>query len=233
MLELLKQQVLEANLALPQHGLVVFTWGNVSAADHQSGLMVIKPSGVSYAAMQRDDMVVIDIASGKVVEGQMRPSSDTDTHRALYLAWPNVGSIVHTHSRHATIWAQAGLDIPAWGTTHADDFYGAIPCTRQMTPEEIHSRYEWETGQVIIETFLQRALDPLAVPAALVNSHGPFCWGTTPEKAVHSAVVLEEVAYMGIFSQQLSPALPAIQQPLLDCHYWRKHGSNAWYGQEK
>lgn len=233
MLELLKQQVLEANLALPQHGLVVFTWGNVSAADRESGLMVIKPSGVSYAAMQRDDMVVVDIASGKVVEGQMRPSSDTDTHRALYLAWPNVGSIVHTHSRHATIWAQAGLDIPAWGTTHADDFYGAIPCTRQMTPEEIHNRYEWETGRVIIETFLQRDLDPLAVPAALVNSHGPFCWGTTPEKAVHSAVVLEEVAYMGIFSQQLSPTLPAIQQPLLDCHYLRKHGSNAWYGQEK
>ncbi|WP_158784967.1 L-ribulose-5-phosphate 4-epimerase [Pantoea sp. BAV 3049] len=233
MLELLKQQVLEANLALPHHGLVVFTWGNVSAVDRESGLMVIKPSGVSYTNMQRDDMVVVDVASGKVIEGKMRPSSDTDTHRALYLAWPKVGSIVHTHSRHATIWAQAGLDIPAWGTTHADDFYGAIPCTRQMTQEEIQSRYEWETGQVIIETFHQRDLDPLAVPAALVNSHGPFCWGATPEKAVHSAVVLEEVAYMGIFSQQLSPALPSIQQPLLDCHYLRKHGSNAWYGQGK
>jgi len=232
MLELLKQQVLEANLALPQHGLVVFTWGNVSAIDRDSGLMVIKPSGVSYANMQRDDMVIVDVASGNVIAGAMRPSSDTETHRALYLAWPDVGSIVHTHSRHATIWAQAGLDIPAWGTTHADDFYGAIPCTRQMTTQEIKHRYEWETGQVIIETFHQRDLEPLAVPAVLVNSHGPFCWGSTPKKAVHSAVVLEEVAYMGIFSQQLTPALPAIQQPLLDCHYLRKHGSTAWYGQK-
>lgn len=232
MLEQLKQQVLEANLALPQHGLVVFTWGNVSAVDRSTGLMVIKPSGVSYPAMQRDDMVVVDIATGKVVEGSKRPSSDTETHRALYLAWPEIGSIVHTHSRHATIWAQAGKSIPAWGTTHADDFYGAIPCTRQMRPEEIESRYEWETGQVIIETFREQGLDPVAIPAVLINSHGPFCWGKTPEAAVHSAVVLEEVAYMGIYSQLLTPSLPAIQQPLLDCHYLRKHGSNAWYGQK-
>lgn len=233
MLEELKKQVLEANLALPRHGLVVFTWGNVSAVDREQGLIVIKPSGVSYEAMKREDMVVVDLHSGEVREGNMRPSSDTDTHRALYLAWPEVGSIVHTHSRHATIWAQAGREIPAWGTTHADDFYGAIPCSRQMTPEEIGSRYEWETGQVIIETFREKDLDPLAVPAVLVNSHGPFCWGKTPEKAVHSAVVLEEVAYMGIYSQLLTPSLPAIQQPLLDCHYLRKHGSNAWYGQIK
>lgn len=233
MLEKLKKKVLEANLALPKYGLVIFTWGNVSAFDRQSGLMVIKPSGVSYGAMQHDDMVVVDIASGVIIEGDKRPSSDTDTHRALYQAWPGVGSIVHTHSRHATIWAQAGRDIPAWGTTHADDFYGAIPCTRQMTAEEIQSRYEWQTGQVIIETFRQREIDPLAVPAVLVNSHGPFCWGKTVEDAVHSAVVLEEVACMGIFSQQLTPELPAIQQALLDNHYLRKHGSNAWYGQKK
>lgn len=232
MLEELKQQVLEANLALPKHGLVVFTWGNVSALDRASGLMVIKPSGVSYDAMTRDDMVVVNIASGEVVEGNKRPSSDTETHRALYLAWPEIGSIVHTHSRHATIWAQAGRDIPAWGTTHADDFYGAIPCTRQMTPQEIQTRYEWETGQVIIETFRQRELDPTQIPAVLINSHGPFCWGKTAKDAVHAAVVLEEVAYMGIFSLQLTPNLPAIQQPLLDNHYLRKHGSNAWYGQK-
>ncbi|WP_147198152.1 L-ribulose-5-phosphate 4-epimerase [Pantoea sp. MBD-2R] len=233
MLEELKQRVLDANLALPRHGLVVFTWGNVSAIDRASGLMVIKPSGVSYEEMKRDDMVVVALESGEVIEGNMRPSSDTDTHRALYLAWPDVGGIVHTHSRHATIWAQAGREIPAWGTTHADDFYGTIPCTRQMYPQEIQTKYEWETGQVIIETFQERDLDPLAIPAVLVNSHGPFCWGATPEKAVHAAVVLEEVAYMGIFSQQLTAELPAIQQPLLDCHYLRKHGSNAWYGQKK
>lgn len=232
MLEELKQQVLEANLALPKHGLVVFTWGNVSALDRASGLMVIKPSGVSYDAMTRDDMVVVNISTGEVVEGSKRPSSDTETHRALYLAWPEIGSIVHTHSRHATIWAQAGRDIPAWGTTHADDFYGAIPCTRQMTPQEIQTRYEWETGQVIIETFRQRELDPTQIPAVLINSHGPFCWGKTAKDAVHAAVVLEEVAYMGIFSLQLTPNLPAIQQPLLDNHYLRKHGSNAWYGQK-
>ncbi|WP_034915079.1 L-ribulose-5-phosphate 4-epimerase [Erwinia sp. 9145] len=233
MLEQLKQQVLDANLALPHHGLVVFTWGNVSAIDRASGLMVIKPSGVAYAGMQRDDMVVVNVKSGDIVEGDKRPSSDTDTHRALYLAWPDIGSIVHTHSRHATVWAQAGRDLPAWGTTHADDFYGAIPCTRQMKREEIESRYEWQTADVIIETFRERALDPLAIPAVLVNSHGPFCWGKTAEEAVHAAVVLEEVAFMGIHTQQLSPRLPAIQQPLLDCHYLRKHGSNAWYGQKK
>lgn len=232
MLEHLKQQVLDANLALPRYGLVTFTWGNVSAIDREQCVIVIKPSGVSYDDMKRDDMVVVDLSTGQVIEGDKRPSSDTDTHRALYLAWPHIGGIVHTHSRHATIWAQAGKDLPAWGTTHADDFYGAIPCTRQMRDDEIRDRYEWQTGQVIIETLQQRSIDPLAIPAVLVNSHGPFAWGRSAEDAVHSAVVLEEVAYMGIFSQQLTPQLPAVQQVLLDKHYLRKHGKNAYYGQK-
>lgn len=232
MLEQLKKQVLEANLALPRYGLVTFTWGNVSAIDRESGLMVIKPSGVSYALMTVDDMVVVELESGKVVEGSKRPSSDTDTHRALYLAWPQIGGIVHTHSRHATIWAQAGRDIPAWGTTHADDFYGNIPCSRKMLQAEIVDRYEWQTGQVIVETLRQRDISPLEIPAVLVNSHGPFAWGKTADDAVHSAVVLEEVAYMAIFSQQLAPELPQMQQDLLDKHYLRKHGANAWYGQK-
>ncbi|MEN4722842.1 L-ribulose-5-phosphate 4-epimerase [Erwinia amylovora] len=232
MLKQLKQQVLEANLALPRHGLVTFTWGNVSAIDRQQGLMVIKPSGVSYEVMQRDDMVVVELVSGEVIEGSKRPSSDTATHRALYLAWPEIGGIVHTHSRHATIWAQAGKDLPAWGTTHADDFFGHIPCTRQMLNEEIIADYEWHTGQVIIETLKQRGINPLKVPAVLVNSHGPFAWGLSAHEAVHSAVVLEEVAYMGIFSQQLTPDLPAIDQALLHQHHQRKHGKNAWYGQD-
>ncbi|MFG1172441.1 L-ribulose-5-phosphate 4-epimerase [Erwiniaceae bacterium CAU 1747] len=232
MLEQLKQQVLEANLALPRYGLVTFTWGNVSAIDRRQGLVVIKPSGVSYDQMQRDDMVVVELESGAVVEGSKRPSSDTDTHRALYLAWSEIGGIVHTHSRHATVWAQAGRDIPAWGTTHADDFYGAVPCTRRMTDNEINARYEWETGQVIIETLRERDIDPLAVPAVLVHSHGPFCWGKSADDAVHSAVVLEEVAYMGIFSQQLAPELPVMQQTLLDKHFLRKHGAGAYYGQK-
>lgn len=232
MLEQLKQQVLEANLALPRYGLVTFTWGNVSAIDRSSGLLVIKPSGVSYDAMTAEDMVVVALESGEVVEGTKRPSSDTDTHRALYLAWPEIGGIVHTHSRHATIWAQAGRDIPAWGTTHADDFYGNIPCTRKMHDSEIVDRYEWETGQVIIETLRERQLSALEVPAVLVNSHGPFAWGKSADEAVHSAVVLEEVAYMGIFSLQLTPDLPPMQQALLDKHYLRKHGANAWYGQK-
>lgn len=232
MLEQLKQQVLEANLALPKYGLVTFTWGNVSAIDRNRGLLVIKPSGVKYDDMTRDDMVVVSLEKGEVVEGHKRPSSDTETHRALYLAWPEIGGIVHTHSRHATIWSQAGKDIPAWGTTHADDFYGAIPCTRKMRDSEIMEGYEWETGQVIIETLRKRNIDPLAIPAVLVNSHGPFAWGKTAEEAVHSAVVLEEVAYMGIFSQQLTPGLSAMQQSLLDKHYLRKHGAGAYYGQK-
>ncbi|CAK9884971.1 MAG: L-ribulose-5-phosphate 4-epimerase AraD [Candidatus Erwinia impunctatus] len=232
MLEQLKQQVLEANLALPEHHLVVFTWGNVSARDAGSGLMVIKPSGMSYSTMTAEDMVVVDIKSGAIVEGHRRPSSDTATHRALYLGWPEVNSIVHTHSRHATIWAQAGKALPALGTTQADDFYGTIPCTRQMLPEEIEQEYEWNTGQVIIETFLRHGLNPLHIPGILVASHGPFCWGNSATEAVHHAVVLEEVAYMGLFTRQLSPTIDAMQQPLLDCHYLRKHGVHAWYGQK-
>ncbi|MCO4315248.1 L-ribulose-5-phosphate 4-epimerase [Pectobacterium versatile] len=231
MLETLKKQVLEANLALPQHNLVTFTWGNVSAVDRQRGLMVIKPSGVEYSAMTLEDMVVVELESGKVVEGTKKPSSDTDTHRVLYLEFADIGGIVHTHSRHATIWAQAGKDIPAWGTTHADYFYGPIPCTRLMTDEEINGRYEWETGRVIVETFRQRGIAPVDVPAVLVNSHGPFAWGKDADNAVHNAVVLEELAYMGIFSRQLTPQLGEMQQTLLDKHYLRKHGKNAYYGQ--
>ncbi|ASY79693.1 L-ribulose-5-phosphate 4-epimerase [Pectobacterium polaris] len=231
MLETLKKQVLEANLALPQHNLVTFTWGNVSAVDRQRGLMVIKPSGVEYSAMTLEDMVVVELESGKVVEGTKKPSSDTDTHRVLYLEFADIGGIVHTHSRHATIWAQAGKDIPAWGTTHADYFYGPIPCTRLMSDAEINGRYEWETGRVIVETFRQRGISPIDVPAVLVNSHGPFAWGKDADNAVHNAVVLEELAYMGIFSRQLTPQLGEMQQTLLDKHYLRKHGKNAYYGQ--
>ncbi|KHT22781.1 L-ribulose-5-phosphate 4-epimerase [Pectobacterium carotovorum] len=231
MLETLKKQVLEANLALPQHNLVTFTWGNVSAVERQRGLMVIKPSGVEYSAMTLEDMVVVELESGKVVEGTKKPSSDTDTHRVLYLEFADIGGIVHTHSRHATIWAQAGKDIPAWGTTHADYFYGPIPCTRLMTDAEINGCYEWETGRVIVETFRQRSISPVDVPAVLVNSHGPFAWGKDADNAVHNAVVLEELAYMGIFSRQLTPQLGEMQQTLLDKHYLRKHGKNAYYGQ--
>lgn len=181
--------------------------------------------------MTLEDMVVVELESGKVVEGTKKPSSDTDTHRVLYLAFADIGGIVHTHSRHATIWAQSGKDIPAWGTTHADYFYGPIPCTRLMTDEEINGRYEWETGQVIVETFQQRGISPIDVPAVLVNSHGPFAWGKDADNAVHNAVVLEELAYMGIFSRQLTPQLGEMQQTLLDKHYLRKHGKNAYYGQ--
>jgi L-ribulose-5-phosphate 4-epimerase len=231
MLEDLKRQVLEANLALPQHNLVTLTWGNVSAVDRERGVLVIKPSGVEYDIMTAGDMVVVSLATGEVVEGDKKPSSDTPTHRLLYQRFPHIGGIVHTHSRHATIWAQAGQSIPATGTTHADYFYGAIPCTRKMTDEEIAGDYEWQTGEVIVQTFAERGIDALQMPGVLVHSHGPFTWGKDPQEAVHNAIVLEEVAYMGIFCRQLAPEMAAMQQTLLDKHYLRKHGARAYYGQ--
>ena len=231
MLEQLKQQVFEANLLLPKHGLVTFTWGNVSGVDREKGLMVIKPSGVEYETMKCDDMVVVDLKTGKKVEGELNPSSDTDTHVALYNAFPNIKGIVHTHSRWATVFAQSGRGIPALGTTHGDYFYGEIPCTRKMTAEEIGGKYELETGNVIIETF--KGKNPDDIPSVLVHSHGPFCWGTDPLNAVHNAVVLEELAFMAWHNLMMNPDIPPMQQELLDKHYLRKHGANAYYGQKK
>ena len=228
MLEALKQEVLEANLLLPKHGLITFTWGNVSGIDRESGLVVIKPSGVSYDGMTAEDMVVVDL-QGKVVEGKWKPSSDTPTHLALYRAFPEMGGIVHTHSRWATSFAQAGMPIPATGTTQGDYFYGDIPCTRKMTPEEIAGEYELETGNVIIETF--QDIDPMTIPAVLVHSHGPFTWGADAMNAVHNAVVLEEVAFMDFHAMAMNPQAGRMQQELLDKHYLRKHGKNAYYGQ--
>ncbi|MFV0439206.1 MAG: L-ribulose-5-phosphate 4-epimerase [Desulfopila sp.] len=230
MLADLKEQVLAANLDLPRYGLVTFTWGNVSAIDRQRGVIVIKPSGVSYEAMTAEDMVVVDLA-GKVVEGRLNPSSDTPTHLALYNAFTEIGGVVHTHSRNATSWAQAGRAIPAYGTTHADYFYGAVPCTRKLTRDEIDGAYELNTGLVIVETFGKNGLKAMEVPAVIVNSHGPFCWGKDAHQAVHNGVVLEEVAVMALQAEQLNPKLGGMQQDLLDKHYLRKHGENAYYGQ--
>ena len=232
MLEELKELVCKANRELPQYGLVTFTWGNVSGVDREKGLMVIKPSGVEYDSMGPEDMVVVSLTTGEVLEGKWKPSSDTPTHAALYKAFPNVGGIVHTHSRWATSWAQAGLDIPAYGTTHADHFYGPIPCTRKLTADEIRGHYERETGNVIIETFRQRNIDADRMPAALVNSHGIFAWGADPVKAVQNAVVLEEVAFMAVQTQIIHPGVTAMQPELLDKHFLRKHGENAYYGQK-
>ncbi len=230
MLENLKQEVLKANLLLPKYNLVTFTWGNVSAIDRESGMVVIKPSGVEYDGMTADDMVVVELATGKVVEGRYKPSSDTPTHLELYRAFENVGGIVHTHSRWATSFAQAGMGIVPMGTTQADYFYGEIPCTRAMTPEEIAGKYEKETGTVIIEAF--KGLDPMDIPAVLVKSHGPFAWGTDAMNAVHNAVVLEEIAFMNYHAMGINPAAGRMQQELLDKHYLRKHGANAYYGQK-
>ncbi len=228
MLEELKKTVCEANLLLPRYGLVTFTWGNVSGIDRQSGLVVIKPSGVPYEGMEPEDMVVVDLA-GRTVEGKWKPSSDTATHIELYKAFPACGGIVHTHSRWATTFAQAGRGIPAMGTTQADYFYGEIPCTRPMTDEEIRGAYEQETGKVIVESFAGR--DPAAVPGVLVYSHGPFAWGSDAMNAVHNAVVMEEVAFMDWHAMLLEPGRGPMQQTLLDKHYLRKHGKNAYYGQ--
>ncbi len=231
MLEELKELVCKANLELPKYGLVTFTWGNVSGVDRESGLMVIKPSGVEYDTMTAEDMVVVSLATGERVEGKWKPSSDTATHVALYNAFPNIGGIVHTHSRWATTFAQAKMDIPALGTTHGDYFYGAIPCTRLMTPAEIAGEYEKETGNVIIQEFQTRNIDADQIPGVLVASHGPFAWGKDAMEAVHNAVVMEEVAFMALNAMQLNPNLGSMQQELLDKHYLRKHGKNAYYGQ--
>ncbi|MCC3355874.1 L-ribulose-5-phosphate 4-epimerase [Bacillus sp. REN16] len=231
MLEQLKEEVYQANLDLPKHGLVKFTWGNASAIDRESGLFVIKPSGVDYESMKPSDMVVVDL-KGNIVEGELNPSSDTKTHAVLYNHFPEIGGIVHTHSTWATIWAQAGLDVPAMGTTHADTFYGSIPCARFLTQEEIDEGYEAQTGHVIIETFEERGLDVLAVPGILLQGHGPFTWGKDVKSAVINSVVLDEVAKMNLFARELNHFAPILPQRVLDKHYLRKHGKNAYYGQK-
>jgi L-ribulose-5-phosphate 4-epimerase len=231
MLETLKQEVLKANLDLPRHRMVTFTWGNASGIDRESGLVVIKPSGVPYEQLKAEDLVVVDL-EGRVVEGRLKPSSDTPTHLELYRQFPDIGGIVHTHSPWATVWSQAGRGIPALGTTHADYFYGEIPCTRPMTKEEIEGSYELETGRVIVETFRSRGIDPKSVPGVLVHCHAPFAWGKNADEAVHNAVVLEEVAKMAFRTIQLKPDVGPMDQALLDRHFLRKHGANAYYGQK-
>lgn len=231
MLEKLKEEVLEANLGLPKYNLVTFTWGNVSGIDRENGLVVIKPSGVEYDQMTIEDLVVVDL-NGNIVEGDLNPSSDTKTHIVLYKNFPDIGGVVHTHSTWATSWSQATRDLPALGTTHADTFYGTVPCTRNLTKEEIESDYELETGNIIVETFKERGIDPNAVPAALVYSHGPFVWGKSATKAFENAVILEEVCKMAFNTFNLTPEIPSIDQNLLDKHYLRKHGKNAYYGQK-
>ena len=230
MLEELKQKVCEANLLLPKYGLVTFTWGNVSGVDRESGLVVIKPSGVSYDGMTAEDMVVVDL-DGKVVEGKWKPSSDTATHVELYKAFPEIGGIVHTHSSYATSWAQAGRDIPCYGTTHADYFYGDIPCLRCLTKEEIEDAYERNTGLLIVSEFARLGKDPAEVPGCLCKNHGPFAWGKDAFEAVHNAVVLEEVAKMAYRCETINPSVRPAPQELQDKHYLRKHGKNAYYGQ--
>ena len=247
MLEQLKQEVYEANMLLPKYGLVVFTWGNVSGIDREKGLVVIKPSGVGYDAMERDDMVVVDLASSEVVEGGLKPSSDTPTHLELYRSFETIGGVTHTHSKWATSWAQAGLPLPAYGTTHADYLYGEIPCTRALSMEEIETDYELNTGKAIIEAFQRRHMEhrehtaqteyterraPEHVNAALVRNHGPFAWGLDALDSVHNAVVLEEVSMMGAISKLLAGGqLDPMPEALLNKHFFRKHGPNAYYGQ--
>ncbi|MDU5106012.1 L-ribulose-5-phosphate 4-epimerase [Clostridium sp.] len=231
MLEALKKEVFEANLALVKNNLVVLTWGNVSGIDRENGLVVIKPSDVSYENMKEEDMVVVDL-EGNIVEGNLRPSSDTITHIELYKKYTNLGGIVHTHSTFATSWAQAKRDIPPYGTTHADTFYGQVPCTRKLTTGEIKTEYERNTGFVIIETLESRKIEVLSVPGIIVGSHGPFSWGETPNKAVANAIVLEEVSKMALITENLNNSITPIDKELQDKHYFRKHGSNAYYGQK-
>jgi len=227
MLEQLKEEVFKANLDLVKHGLVIFTWGNVSGIDRKTGLVVIKPSGVSYDTMTADDMVVVDLF-GKVVEGKLKPSSDTPTHVALYRAFPNIGGVVHTHSTYATSWAQAGKDIPNIGTTHSDYFSAAIPCTRGLTQQEVEGEYEAETGKVIITRFY--GLNPDYIPGVIVKNHGPFSWGKDPQDAVHNAAVMEQVAKMAYISFNINPEL-TMDKHLVKKHFYRKHGPGAYYGQ--
>ena len=229
MLENLKEEVYLANMKLPKHGLVTFTWGNVSGIDRESRLIVIKPSGVEYDKLTPEDMVVVSL-DGKVVEGKYKPSSDTDTHLELYKAFPQLGGIVHTHSSWATSWAQAGRDIPCYGTTHADYMYGPVPCLRNLTKEEIEEAYEKNTGKLIVEYFKEH--DVIAMPACLCKNHGPFTWGKNPDEAVHNAVVLEEVAKMAAICESINPQNKPAPQELQDKHYLRKHGPNAYYGQK-
>ena len=228
----LKQQVFEANMDLPRYGLVTFTWGNVSAIDREKGLFVIKPSGIAYDRLTPEDMVVVDL-NGKKVEGNYNPSSDTATHVELYKAFPEIGGIVHTHSSYATSWAQAGRDIPCYGTTHADYIYGGVPCVRCLTREEIEDAYEENTGHLIVNEFKRLNKDPMAVPAVLCKNHGPFAWGKDAKDAVHNAVVLEEVAKMAYRAETINPRIQPAPQELQDKHYYRKHGANAYYGQKE
>jgi L-ribulose-5-phosphate 4-epimerase len=229
MLERLKQSVFKANLDLVKEGLVIHTWGNASGRDKKTGYIVIKPSGVSYKKMKADDMVVLD-PDGKVIEGRYKPSTDAPTHLLLYKVWSSIGGIVHTHSTYATSWAQAGKSIPPLGTTHADHYYGAVPCSRKLSQKEVNNNYEINTGKVILETM--KKIDPLVVPSVLVNNHGPFCWGTDTEDAVYNAVALEEIARMAFYTVLLGKKEPA-DKYLLDKHFKRKHGTNAYYGQKK
>ncbi len=231
MLQELKRQVYEANMLLPKYGLVTFTWGNVSAIDRESGLFVIKPSGVEYESMKPEDMVVMDL-NGNRVEGKLRPSSDTPTHLELYKAFPEIGGIVHTHSSYATSWAQAGRSIPCYGTTHADYIYGEVPCVRCLTKEEIDEAYETNTGKLIVSEFKRSKKEIMAVPAVLCKNHGPFTWGKDAKDAVHNAVVLEEVAKMAYRTESINSKVEPAPQELQDKHYYRKHGASAYYGQE-
>lgn len=230
MLEHLKEQVFQANMELPKRGLVTFTWGNVSGIDRETGYLVIKPSGVEYESMKAEDMVVVDL-EGNRIEGNYKPSSDTATHIELYKKYPEIGGIVHTHSTWATSWAQAGRSIPLYGTTHADYFYGPIPCARSLTEEEINTEYEKNTGLVIIETLEKGNMKPKSMPGILCTNHGPFTWGKDAHEAVHNAVVLEELAKMSCYSELINPNIKPAPQVIADKHYLRKHGENAYYGQ--